>query len=74
MRHGPEGEADGPVGAQLKPPAAELSSAKSKTQREAELLKIVRQGSPGTGMVAWTDQLLNAEIDDVGASLLSLRK
>ena len=72
--HGSEGKGDGPLGAKLKPPAADFTSAESKKKPESELLGIIQNGKPKTAMVAWKSQLSEAEIQDLLAYVLTLRK
>lgn len=72
--HGPEGKGDGPVGHKLKPPAGNFTSAESKKKSETELLAIIQDGKPKTAMVAWKKQLSEAEIQNVLAYVLTLRK
>lgn len=72
--HGPEGKGDGPVGHKLKPPAGDFTSAGSKKKSETELLAIIQDGKPKTAMVAWKSQLSEAEIQDLLAYVLTLRK
>lgn len=72
--HGPQGKGDGPLGKQLKPPAEDFTSAASKKKSEAELLHIIQNGKPKTAMTAWKTQLTGAEIQDVLAYVLTLRK
>ncbi len=72
--HGPQGKGDGPIGQQLKPPAANFTSAASKKKSPAELLDIIQNGKPGTGMVAWKNQFSEGQIQDLLAYVLILRK
>jgi high-affinity iron transporter len=72
--HGAEGKGDGPVGKKLKPPAGNFSSPESKKKSPEELQKIIENGVPKTSMVAWSKQLNEAEIQDVLAYVLTLRK
>lgn len=72
--HGPAGKGDGPIGKALKPPARDFSSAESKKKSPEELQKIIENGVPKTSMVAWKKQLNEAEIQDVLAYVLTLRK
>lgn len=72
--HGPEGKGDGPLGAKLKPPAVNFASAESKKKPASELLGIIQNGKPKTAMVAWKSQLSEAEIQDLLAYVLTLRK
>ncbi len=72
--HGPVGKGDGPIGKQLKPPAADFTSAESKKRSESELLDVIQNGRPNTAMTPWKTQLSDAEIQDVLAYVLMLRK
>ncbi len=65
---------DGPIGKQPKPPPGDFSSAESKKKSEAELLDGIQKGKPKIAMVAWKEQLTEAEIQDVPAYVLTLRK
>ncbi|MGB5053068.1 MAG: cytochrome c [Nitrospirales bacterium] len=72
--HGPQGKGDGPLGQLLKPPAKDFTSDESKKKSPAELLDTIQNGRPGTGMVAWSNQLTEPEIQDVLSFVLTLRK
>ena len=72
--HGAQGKGDGPLGAKLKPPAGDFTSAESKKKSEDELRNIIENGVPKTAMVAWKKQLNETEIQDVLAHVLTLRK
>jgi mono/diheme cytochrome c family protein len=72
--HGAQGKGDGPLGKKLKPPAANFTSAESKKKSQDELRNIIENGIPKTSMVAWKTQLTEAEIQDVLAYVLTLRK
>lgn len=72
--HGAQGKGDGPIGKQLKPPAGDFTSAESKKKSDAELLDVIQNGKPKTAMVAWKSQLSEAEIQDLLAYVLTLRK
>ena len=72
--HGAEGKGDGPLGKALKPPAGDFTSAESKKKSEDELRNIIENGKPKTSMVAWKKQLSEAEVQDVLAYVLTLRK
>lgn len=72
--HGPQGKGDGPIGPQLKPPAADFTNAESKKKSADELRSTIENGKPNTAMVAWKSQLSTGEIDDVVAYVLTLRK
>lgn len=72
--HGLEGKGDGPIGKALKPQAGDFSSAASKKKSPEELQKIIENGVPKTSMVAWEKQLSEAEIQDVLAYVMTLRK
>jgi len=72
--HGPQGKGDGPTGKVLVPPAADFTSASSKTKSDAELLKIIENGKPPTAMIAWKGQLSEQDIRNVLAYVKTLRK
>ena len=72
--HGPEGKGDGPMGKMVKPPAADFTSPASKKKSEDELRNTIENGVPTTAMVAWKKSLSNAEIQDLLAYVLTLRK
>ena len=72
--HGSYGKGDGPIGKNLKPPAGDFSSAESKKKSPEQLQAIIENGVPKTAMVAWKKQLNEAEVQDVLAYVLSLRK
>ena len=72
--HGAQGKGDGPLGAKLKPPAGDFTSAESKKKSEDELRDIIENGKPKTAMVAWKKQLSETELQDVLAYVLTLRK
>lgn len=72
--HGPQGKGDGPIGPQLKPPAADFTNAESKKKSADALRGIIKNGKPNTAMVAWKPQLSASKIDDVLAYVLTLRK
>ncbi len=74
MCHGPEGKGDGPLGQKVKPPATNFSSAESKKKSPEELQTTIENGVPKTAMMAWKKQLNEAEIQDVVAYVLTLRK
>ncbi len=72
--HGTGGKGDGAIGKQLKPPAGDFTSAESKKKSPEQSQKIIEDGVPKTAMVAWNKQLGEAEIQDVLAYVLTLRK
>lgn len=72
--HGPEGKGDGPIGKKLQPPATDFTSAVSKAKSEDELWSIVENGVPKSAMKEYKKQLTEAEIQDVLAYVLALRK
>lgn len=65
--HGAQGKGEDPFGNALIPPAADLTSAKSKTRLGAVLSNIIEHGKPGTEMAAWKGRLAEREIADVVA-------
>jgi mono/diheme cytochrome c family protein len=72
--HGVEGKGDGQFGQTVNPPAADFTSRRSKAKTESELLATIEQGRPPTAMEGWKGQLSDAEIQDVLAYVLTLRK
>jgi cbb3-type cytochrome c oxidase subunit III len=73
--HGPEGKGDGPAGAALNPKPADFSKSASD---QATILKTITEGGAAVGksplMVAWKGTLNDAQIKDVTAFVLSLKK
>ena len=61
--HGHSGKGDGPIGKALVPPAADLTATGKKSDKA--LLTTIRNGSPGTAMPAWKNDLTPTEITDV---------
>lgn len=72
--HGPLGKGDGPIGTKLKPPVPDFTSAASKAKPEDELRKIIDNGVPKTAMKGFKQQLTEADIQNVLAYVLTLRK
>lgn len=72
--HGAGGRGDGPAGKMLVPPPADLASSKTKAKSDAELLKTIQEGRPGTAMVPFKGQLTEQEIRDLLAYVRSLGK
>lgn len=70
--HGVLGTGKEPVGQALIPPAADLTSAKSKNKLEAVLSNMIEHGKPGTEMAAWKRRLADREINDVVAYIRTL--
>jgi len=63
--HGKSGKGDGPTGAYLNPPPADLTSEDVRTDPDSELLSIISNGIPEKGMPAWKASLSAQEIRDV---------
>ncbi|MBM4123454.1 MAG: cytochrome c [Nitrospira sp.] len=72
--HGPSGRGDGPAGKMLVPPPADLTGPKTKAKPDAELLKTIQEGRPGTAMAPFKGQLSEQEIRDLLAYVRSLSK
>lgn len=72
--HGPQGKGDGPTGTLVKPPAADFTAEASKKKSEAELRGTVELGRPGTAMGPWKGLLSPADLGDVLAYVMTLRK
>ena len=67
--HGAKGRGDGPVADSFTPRPADLTSEMVQKKTEEELLKIIREGKPGTSMPAWKKDLSHQHIQDVLAYL-----
>jgi mono/diheme cytochrome c family protein len=70
--HGPRGDGDSPIGKQLVPPAADLTSATTKKKPDAELVGIIQNGKPKTAMPPFKPALGEQQIRDVLAYVRSL--
>nr|MBI3613248.1 cytochrome c [Nitrospirota bacterium] len=70
--HGAQGKGEAPFGQALIPPAADLTSAKTKKRLRAVLSNMIEHGKPGTEMAAWKGRLAEREIADVVAYLRAL--
>jgi mono/diheme cytochrome c family protein len=58
--HGKSGKGDGPIGQVLKPPARDLTNCEFQEARsDGELFWVIKNGSPGTGMVPLVPAALN---------------
>lgn len=58
--HGQSGKGDGPIGQVLKPPARDLTDCEfQKARSDGELFWVIKNGSPGTGMVPLVPAALN---------------
>ena len=72
--HGPAGKGDGPAGVALSPPPADLTDTPhARFYSDAGRVRIVTEGSPGTGMAGFQDRLSPSEILDVYAYVATLR-
>ena len=63
--HGPEGRGDGPAGAALEPPAADLVGPRAEHLRGIPRRTIIAEGRPGTAMVGWKDILSPEDLEAV---------
>ncbi len=72
--HGGGGRGDGPAGKMLVPPPADLTSQKVKAKSDAELLKTIQEGRPGTAMIGFKGQLTEQDIRDLLAYVRSVSK
>lgn len=73
MCHGVEGRGDGPVGAALKPPATNFTTAEfAKTAALDRLKESIAQGKQGTAMMAFGKTLKPEEIEAVARYVLGL--
>jgi mono/diheme cytochrome c family protein len=72
--HGAEGKGDGVAAEKLDPKPADLTSTKTQTKKDAELLEIIKFGRPGTAMPSWMSELDEPEMQNVLAYLRSLAR
>ena len=72
--HGLRGKGDGPMGHELQPPAADLTSGAAQKKSDAELLRIIESGKPLTAMPPFEGQLGEQDLRDVVAYLRELRQ
>ncbi len=63
--HGATGQGDGPGGAALQPPPSDFTDVAAHSHADDEWYRIVSEGSPGTGMPGFGEELTDAEIWDV---------
>lgn len=70
--HGPEGKGDGPMGVVLLPRAADLTSQKTRNKSDSDLLKVLREGTPKTGMPPYKHRLTPDELRGLVAYIRSL--
>jgi len=70
--HGESGKGDGPTGAYLSPPPADLTSEDVRTDPDSELLSIISNGITDKGMPAWKSSLSADQIRDVLAYIRTL--
>jgi mono/diheme cytochrome c family protein len=72
--HGAQGKGDGPAGKFMNPKPANFTSPESMKKSDAELLKTIESGKPGTPMAAWKGTLSPEQMQDVLAYVRSLGK
>jgi mono/diheme cytochrome c family protein len=72
--HGAGGKGDGPAGAMMNPHPADFTSSVTQKKSDAELLKTIESGRPGTPMAAWKGTLSPEQIQDVLAYVRSFGK
>jgi len=70
--HGAQGRGDGPGAAMVRPKPTNFASPESRKKSDAELLKTIESGSPGTPMAPWKEALSPQQIQDVLAYVRSL--
>jgi mono/diheme cytochrome c family protein len=68
--HGERGKGDGPIGAALRPPPADLTGPKARAKSDKDLLTVIRDGR--AAMPAWKNRLKEQEIQNVFAYIRSL--
>lgn len=72
--HGAEGKGDGPAGKLMSPKPANFTSPESMKKPDAELLKTIESGKPGTPMGGWKDTLSPEQMQDVLAYVRTFGK
>ncbi|MFZ5481999.1 MAG: c-type cytochrome [Myxococcota bacterium] len=73
--HGPKGKGDGPAGAGLQPPPADLTDpTHARFYTDAGRVEILRSGSPGTAMAGFGELLSEKELLDLYAFVRTLRE
>ena len=70
--HGPQGKGDGPMGSVLIPRATDLTSQKTRDKSDADLLKIIRDGSRNTVMPPYKHRLTPDELRGMVSYIRSL--
>lgn len=70
MCHGARGKGDGPIGATLRPPPADLTGPKARAKSDTDQLAVIRDGR--AAMPAWKTRLNEQEIQNVLAYIRSL--
>ena len=70
--HGPQGKGDGSMGAVMFPRVPDLTSQKIRDKSDADLLKIIRDGTRTTAMPAYTHRLTPEELRGLVAYIRSL--
>ena len=63
--HGATGEGNGPAAATLQPPPSDFTNVAAHSHADAEWYRIVSEGSPGTAMSGFGEELTDEEIWDV---------
>jgi len=60
--HGNTGKGDGPAGAALDPTPRDFTNAEfHKVRTEGEMFWVIKNGSPGTGMISYNPAMINDE-------------
>ncbi len=60
--HGNEGKGDGPAGAALEPAPRDFTNPEfHKVRTEGEMFWVIKNGSPGTGMIAYTPAIITED-------------
>jgi len=72
--HGSQGKGDGPAGKFMNPKPVDFTSPESMKKPDAELLKTIESGRPGTPMSAWKGTLSPEQMQDVLAYVRTFGK
>lgn len=71
--HGPTGKGDSEMAAYLTPAPADLTAKATQDKTDAQLLKVIQEGRPGTAMTGYAAAFDEEKLDDMIAYIRSLK-
>ncbi len=71
--HGPTGKGDSDMAAYLTPPPANLSAKATQSKTDAQLLKVILEGRPGTAMSSYDGAFEEFQLADLLAYVRPLK-